>query len=160
MDVPIALALGAGVVQGTVNVVRDSGPAYFDAVSTLILLLLVGRYLQYRAQRTASDAAALLGALSPATARVVDALSGAIDEVPSEAVMPGMELDLRAGDTLAAGGGIGRTEPARSSARRRLRVVLAHRPVRRPHDTGDAETPRGLVAARSAFRITATSIAS
>lgn len=55
MDVPIALALGAGVVQGTINTVRDAGPIYFDAVSTLILLLLVGRYLQHRAQRTAAD---------------------------------------------------------------------------------------------------------
>ena len=104
LDVPIALALGAGVVQGTINTVRDAGPIYFDAVSTLILLLLVGRYLQHRAQRTAADAAALLGALAPATARLIDAVSGAISEIPTEAVVPGMALEVRAGDTLAADG--------------------------------------------------------
>ena len=112
MDVPIALALGAGMVQGTINTVRDSGPIYFDAVSTLILLLLVGRYLQHRAQRTAADAAALLGALAPATARLIDAMTGVISEVPTEAVVPGMELEVRAGDTLAADGVVVRGDSA------------------------------------------------
>lgn len=102
MDVPIALALGVGYVQGALNTWRDSGPIYFDAVGTLIFLLLLGRYLQHRAQRSAADSAALLGALAPATARVVE--GGAVREVPSEAVLPGMELDVRAGDTLAADG--------------------------------------------------------
>jgi len=104
MDVPIALALGVGVVQGAINTWRDSGPVYFDAVATLILLLLIGRYLQHRAQRTAADAAALLGALAPATARVVDPVTRAVEEIPTEAIQPGMELEVRAGDTLAADG--------------------------------------------------------
>ena len=112
MDVPIALALGAGLVQGAINTVRDTGPIYFDAVSTLILLLLVGRYLQHRAQRTAADAAALLGALAPATARVIDAASGAISEIPTEAVVPDMTLEVRAGDTLAADGVVLRGDSA------------------------------------------------
>ncbi|HRN53785.1 MAG TPA: heavy metal translocating P-type ATPase metal-binding domain-containing protein [Gemmatimonadaceae bacterium] len=102
MDVPIALALALGYVQGAINTLRDGGPIYFDAVGTLIFLLLVGRYLQHRAQRSAADSAALLGALSPATARIVD--GDAVKEVPSEAVLPGMTLDLRPGDTLAADG--------------------------------------------------------
>ncbi len=102
MDVPIALALAAGYVQGAFNTWRESGPIYFDAVGTLIFLLLVGRYLQHRAQRSAADSAALLGALAPATARVVE--GGTVREVPSEAVLPGMLLEVRAGDTLAADG--------------------------------------------------------
>ncbi|MEY2734094.1 MAG: cation-transporting P-type ATPase, partial [Gemmatimonadota bacterium] len=77
MDVPIAVALGVGLLQGARNTVRDAGPVYFDAVATLILLLLIGRYLQHRAQRRAADAAALLGALAPATARLVDEATGA-----------------------------------------------------------------------------------
>ena len=108
MDVPIALALAAGYAQGVVNTWRDAGPIYFDAVATLVFLLLVGRYLQHRAQRTAADSAALLGALSPATARVVslggNGEPGAVREVPLEAVVPGMLLEVRAGDTLAADG--------------------------------------------------------
>jgi len=102
MDVPIALALAVGYVQGAVNTWRDAGPIYFDAVGTLIFLLLVGRYLQHRAQRGAADSAALLGALAPVTARVVDGEQ--VKEVPTEAVLPGMLLEVRAGDTLAADG--------------------------------------------------------
>ncbi len=102
MDVPIAIALAAGYAQGAVNTWRDSGPIYLDAVGALIFLLLVGRYLQHRAQRGAADAAALLGALAPATARVIE--NGVVRELPSEAVLPGMLLDVRAGDTLAADG--------------------------------------------------------
>ena len=104
MDVPIALALVAGFVQGALNTIRDSGPVYFDAVATLVLLLLVGRFLQYRAQRAATDASELLGALAPATARVVEPESDTVSELPFEAVVPGMLLDVRAGDTLAADG--------------------------------------------------------
>ena len=102
MDVPIALALGLGYAQGALNTWRDAGPVYFDAVGTLIFLLLVGRYLQHRAQRGAADSAALLGALAPATARVVE--GDVVREVPSEAVLPEMLLEVRAGDTLAADG--------------------------------------------------------
>ncbi|MBX3174425.1 MAG: heavy metal translocating P-type ATPase metal-binding domain-containing protein [Gemmatimonadaceae bacterium] len=104
MDVPIAAALAVGYAQGTFNTFRDSGPIYFDAVGTLIFLLLLGRYLQHRAQRSAADSAALLGALTPTTARVVEGDS--VRELPTEAVLPGMELEVRAGDTLAADGSV------------------------------------------------------
>ncbi len=105
MDVPIAIALAAGYVQGAVNTWRDAGPIYFDAVATLVFLLLVGRYLQHRAQRAAADSSALLGALTPATARmVVEGQDLDVREVPCEAVMPGMLVEVRAGDTVPADG--------------------------------------------------------
>ena len=102
MDVPIALALGAGYLHGAVNTIRDTGPIYFDGVATLIFLLLVGRFLQQRAQRAAVDAAELLSSLAPAIARV--ARDDGIHEVPAEAVLPGWIIDVRAGDTIAADG--------------------------------------------------------
>jgi Cu2+-exporting ATPase len=102
MDVPIALALAAGYLRGAVNTVRDSGPVYFDGVATLIFLLLVGRFLQQRAQRAAADAAELLFSLAPSTARVVD--GDDVRDVPAEALLPGAVLDVRAGEALAADG--------------------------------------------------------
>lgn len=105
MDVPIALGLVAGYVQGAVNTIRGSGPVYFDGLATLIFALLVGRYLQQRGQRAAADSAELLFSLTPSTARVVDD-DGTTSDVPAQALLPGMTIDVRAGDTFAADGAI------------------------------------------------------
>ena len=102
MDVPVAIALAAGYLRGAVNTVTDRGPIYFDGVATLIFLLLVGRWLLQRAQRRAADAAELLHSLSPSTARLVD--QDQIREIPAEALMPGMEVEVRAGDLFPADG--------------------------------------------------------
>ena len=103
MDVPIALGLAAGYVQGAVNTIRDSGPIYFDGLAVLVFLLLVGRYVQQRGQRAAADGAELLLSLTPSTARVVDG-AGALHEVPSEALLPGTIVEVRPGETLPADG--------------------------------------------------------
>lgn len=103
MDLPIAVALGAGFSRGIVNTVTDTGPVYFDGVAMLVFLLLVGRYLQARGQRAAADSAELLHALTPSTARVVEA-DGSVREAPAEGLLPGQVLDVRAGDTVAADG--------------------------------------------------------
>lgn len=103
LDLPIALALAAGMARGTVNTITDQGPVYFDGVTILIFLLLVGRYLQQRGTRAATDASELLYSLTPSGARVVDE-HGTVREVPAAALLPGMLLEVRAGDTIAADG--------------------------------------------------------
>ena len=102
MDVPIALALAAGLVRGAANTLRDAGPIYFDGLATLVFALLAGRYLQQRGQRAAADSAELLHSLAPTAARVVD--GDAVRELPAAALLPGMLLDVRAGETMAADG--------------------------------------------------------
>ena len=106
LDLPIALALGVGFTRGAINTVRGSGPVYLDGIAVLIFLLLVGRYLQQRWQRAATDASELLHSLTPNGCRVVE--GEVVREVPAGAVTPGMLLDVRAGDTLAADGVIER----------------------------------------------------
>jgi Cu2+-exporting ATPase len=56
MDLPIAIALAAGLVRGAINTVTGTGPIYFDGLAVLIFALLVGRFLQQRGQRMAADA--------------------------------------------------------------------------------------------------------
>ena len=64
--------------------------------------MLAGRFLQQRGQRAAADSAELLYSLSPSSARVVD--GDATREVPAQALLPGMVLDVRAGESFAADG--------------------------------------------------------
>jgi len=106
IDLPIAIALLAGFARGAVNTIRGSGPIYFDAVATLVFLLLSGRFLQNRGQRAAADAAELLGSLAPDAAHVVDDDGANEREVPVEALLPGMVMAVRAGETFAADGDI------------------------------------------------------
>jgi Cu2+-exporting ATPase len=68
----------------------------------LIFLLLVGRFLQQRTQRSAADAGEFLHALSPSSARVVE--DGHERVIPAQALLPGMTLRVRPGDTVAADG--------------------------------------------------------
>jgi Cu2+-exporting ATPase len=105
LDLPIAIALGAGFVRGAVNTITDSGPIYLDGIAILIFLLLVGRYLQRRWQRAATDASELLQSITPEGARIV-AADGTVTEIPATALLPGMLLAVRSGDTLAADGEI------------------------------------------------------
>ncbi len=122
MDLPIAIALLAGYARGAVNTIADSGPVYFDGVTMLVFLLLVGRFLQQRAQRTATDATELLHALVPSTARVVKTESlpapgapaaayealpaAAVASLPLAALLPGMVVEVRDGETVPADGDI------------------------------------------------------
>ncbi|MCC6243620.1 MAG: heavy metal translocating P-type ATPase [Gemmatimonadaceae bacterium] len=102
MDLPIAIALAAGFIRGAINTVVDSGPIYFDGLAILIFALLVGRFLQQRGQRLAADAAELLHTIAPASARIVDATG--THDIPTDALLPGMVLDVRAGESFAADG--------------------------------------------------------
>jgi Cu2+-exporting ATPase len=102
MDVPVALALVAAFARGAVNTLTDRGPVYFDGVAMLVFLLLVGRFLQQRAARAAADSAELLYGLTPAAARVRE--PGGVRELPSEALLPGMEAEVRHGEVVPADG--------------------------------------------------------
>ena len=104
MDLPIAIALAVGWARGLSNTITDTGPIYFDGLATLTFALLAGRFLQQRGQRAAADSAELLYSLSPMTARVVEPEGGGTREVPAQALLPGMMLDVRAGESVAADG--------------------------------------------------------
>jgi Cu2+-exporting ATPase len=104
MDLPIAIGILAGFIQGAVNTVRGTGEIYFDSVTALIFFLLVGRFLQRRQQRRAASSTELLFSIAPATARLVD--SDGVREVPLEALSPGNTVEVRAGDSIPADGSV------------------------------------------------------
>jgi heavy metal translocating P-type ATPase len=102
MDLPISLGLLAGFLDGAVNTARGGGEVYFDSVTVLIFLLLVGRYLERRQQRAAADATELAAALAPSRARLLEGAEAR--EVPLEALVPGALVEVRAGDLVPADG--------------------------------------------------------
>jgi len=102
LDLPIALGLIAGGLAGTVNAIRDRGEIYFDSLTMLIFLLLVGRWIQRRQQRWAADAVELLFSLTPTSARLIS--DEGVREVPLEAVAPDDRVEVRAGDSIPTDG--------------------------------------------------------
>lgn len=103
MDLPVAIALTAGTAWGIANTVRGVGEVYFESMTAVIFLLLVGRWVQSRQQRTAQDAVSLLFSLTPATA-LRRAADGADEEVAVESLAIGDRVRVRAGDEVPVDG--------------------------------------------------------
>lgn len=103
MDLPISIGVLAGFTSGAYNTVRGQGEVYFDSVCALIFLLLVGRLLQLRQQRRASESSELLYALTPASARRLGE-DGEARRVPLEAINVGDLIEVQAQETIATDG--------------------------------------------------------
>lgn len=110
LDVPIALALGAGGVWGVINTIRGTGEIYFDTLSVLVFLLLVGRFIQHRQQRRSSDAVEMLFSLTPTSALLVEhddlgaGEPGATREVSIQSLRAGQTVEVRAGASVPVDG--------------------------------------------------------
>lgn len=102
MDVPIAIGIAAMYAHGVYATVIHED-AYFDSLSMLVMLLLVGRVLEARGRRSASEAAEALGASLPRSARRVTA-SGGVESVSVDTLAAGDHLELGAGEEIAADG--------------------------------------------------------
>jgi len=102
MDLPIAIGISAGTIWGAVNTIRGAGEVYFDTVSVLVFLLLIGRWLQHRQRRQAHDAVEELFSLTPAVAHLVD--GDELRDVPVESLQQGQRVRVLAGETVPADG--------------------------------------------------------
>lgn len=106
LDLPIAVGLASGAAAGSVNTLLGRGEIYFDSLTVLVFLLLVGRWIQRKQQRVASDAVELLYSLTPGSARRIE--NGVVSEVAIESLKPGDLLEVRAGDIIPVDGRIER----------------------------------------------------
>lgn len=103
MDLPITVALLAGLVGGFCLTIAGRAGIYVESVSMLVFLLLVGRFVQFRQQRRSRHEVELLCALIPQVARRRDA-DGSVQVVPTDALSPGDVVLVGAGDALPADG--------------------------------------------------------
>lgn len=104
LDLPIAIALLAGGISGSINTIRGSGEVYFDSITALVFLLLIGRFVQQRQLRSAADAVELLHAFTPSTAHLTG--DDGERDVPVEALRIGDRVRVRAGETVPADGAV------------------------------------------------------
>lgn len=110
LDLPIALALAVGGIAGTANVLLDRGEIYFDSLSTLVFLLLVGRLIQSRQQRWVEEAVGAMLSLTPDACRVVR--DGRVVEESIDALEPGDIVEVRPGELFPADGEVCRGKSA------------------------------------------------
>ncbi len=104
MDLPVSLAILGATASSVAHTAMGEGHVYFDSVSMLMFLLIAARWAQVRALRAASDASELLFSLAPSTARLIEDDADASREVPVDTVVPGQQVEVRAGESLPVDG--------------------------------------------------------
>jgi Cu+-exporting ATPase len=102
MNTLIAMGTGAAFVYSAWVVARGGSEVYFEAAATIVVLVLLGRMLEARAQGKASDAIRKLMALEPATARVIRNLFER--EIPLAEVRVGDVVVVKPGERVPVDG--------------------------------------------------------
>jgi Cu+-exporting ATPase len=110
MDLLVALGTSAAFLLSTWMLVAGGthgahAHLYFEASVTVILFVLLGKWLEARARRATGAAIRALLDLRPRTAWRLDA-AGAEAEVPAIALRPGERIVVRPGERIAADGAV------------------------------------------------------
>lgn len=105
MDVPISIGVLLSFGLSLYDTFVEGRQAYFEASTSLLFVLLVGRTLDHMMRKRARSAAAALADMMPKGANVVRA-DGRIDYVPLNEIGPGTRTLIAAGDRIPADGTI------------------------------------------------------
>lgn len=103
MDLPLALALVVGAVAGMIGAFTGSGEVFFDSITMLVFLLLVGRWVQFRQQRRAAESVHLLMQIAPRTAQIVGP-DGSVRKIAVADLVVGDRIRVDAGQGIPADG--------------------------------------------------------
>jgi Cu2+-exporting ATPase len=74
MDLPVSLAIFGAYAASTWATISNTGEVYFESICMFTFLLLLGKYLEFRARLKASEFTSNLQKLLPLTARVINNL--------------------------------------------------------------------------------------
>ena len=103
VDVPVALGLLVGTIGSIVGASTHRGHIYFDSLASLVLLLRIGRYIQFRAQfRSGMSIAKLLKFYDIEAVRLSE--EGGKLTVPAKRLKVGDRVEVRAGSVVPADG--------------------------------------------------------
>ena len=103
MDVPISIGVTLAFGLSLYDTLHGAPHAYFDAATTLLFFLLIGRTLDHLMREKARSAVAGLAKLAPIGATVVHG-DGTRQYVPVTAVEPGAILFIAPGDRIPVDG--------------------------------------------------------
>ncbi|MFN3202698.1 MAG: heavy metal translocating P-type ATPase [Bradymonadia bacterium] len=108
MDLPVSLGLLGGFFASAYATITHQGHVYFDSVTVLVFLLLLGRYVQSRGQQAAMTGTELMTALTPGTAWRRIEFDGALEFRPASVntLVAGDVVRVRAGETCPVDGKI------------------------------------------------------
>ena len=99
MDVPISIGITLATALSLFETIVSGEHAYFDASTTLLFFLLIGRTLDHLMRERARSAITGLARLQPRGAtRILD--DGRREYVALDEVTPGMRLEIRAGERV------------------------------------------------------------
>ncbi|HTN96044.1 MAG TPA: heavy metal translocating P-type ATPase [Nordella sp.] len=133
MDVPISIGVILAFGLSLYDTIIGGAHAYFDAATSLLFFLLIGRVLDHLMREKARSAVRGLVQLTPRGATVIRA-DGARDYLPAPMIEPGMLLQVTPGERILVDGVVetgasdidcslatGEAQPQRVAAGDRLR---------------------------------------
>ncbi len=103
VDIPVALALGVGTCGSIAGAAWGRGHIYFDSLASLVLLLRIGRYVQFRSQHRTGHSIRQLLRSNLWIAHKLDP-DGTRRVVPASRLSPGDEIEVMAGQVIPADG--------------------------------------------------------
>ncbi|MFQ1868673.1 heavy metal translocating P-type ATPase [Aeromonas veronii] len=102
MDVSVSLALIGAFIASMWATVFNTGEVYYDSITMFVFFLLLGRFLELRARRKASESSSNLARLVPIMATRID--DEGEHEVTAKTLQVGDRVRVLAGATLPADG--------------------------------------------------------
>ncbi|WP_369434209.1 heavy metal translocating P-type ATPase [Psychromonas sp. MME1] len=106
MDVPISIALLGAYCASAYATVVGRGEVYFESISMFTFLLLLGRLLELRARRKASETSSNLLRLLPAMATRLEDIQHPEKQsiIPAKTLQIGETILIKAGETIPIDG--------------------------------------------------------
>lgn len=102
MDIPVSIALLGAYIASAYATIMSTGEVYFEAISMFTFLLLLGRLLELRARRKASETSSNLLRLLPAMATLIDSEKESV--IPAKTLAIGQIILVKAGETIPIDG--------------------------------------------------------